>query len=264
MIFHFIVDCLMVCLVELNRLGAKIECKKLVSALINEDLPYVVVLDGDYEILIRKRNPHRRAVYLKRYSSENYFFEKNVLENVCCDYVKTNSNEEIVGDRFEKLLFHIEKVLYEVIILDIAHQLESTGEEILPNTVDSLLVRKDKLFFDANRISNCCSKTNKKICQEHLRYVKSLVDEYLKERRLVDLLRGHLVFGIIRRLISKAVFSKRRRKPHIDNDGLRSLLAAFVWVHPLSNDHKKLKNKVRGAVKEALKIRIALLSQEEV
>ena len=64
----------------LKAQGGKEEGKKLANALIRKDLPYVVVLDGDYGILDSTRSKHRRVVILHRYSFENYLFEKEPIE----------------------------------------------------------------------------------------------------------------------------------------------------------------------------------------
>ena len=52
--------------------GGKSECLKLAKALKEKDHPYVVVLDGDYDILERRRSWHRRVIVLNRHSVENY------------------------------------------------------------------------------------------------------------------------------------------------------------------------------------------------
>ena len=55
----------------------KEKCKELATALVEDDLPYVVVLDGDYEILESTRSKHRRVILLHRHSLENYLLRKS-------------------------------------------------------------------------------------------------------------------------------------------------------------------------------------------
>lgn len=47
----------------------------LIAELTKYDHPYVVVLDGDYTILSRRRGLHKRLLILRRYSFENYLWE---------------------------------------------------------------------------------------------------------------------------------------------------------------------------------------------
>ena len=45
---------------------------KFLEVLVTDNPHYVVILDGHYEILTRRRSKHRRLVLLHRHSCENY------------------------------------------------------------------------------------------------------------------------------------------------------------------------------------------------
>ena len=66
----------------------KSECIKLADAIKKHDLPYVVIMDGDYGILERRKPDHRWVVHLDRNSIENYLFEKDLVQHVCLGYVR--------------------------------------------------------------------------------------------------------------------------------------------------------------------------------
>ena len=60
--------------------NGKSECKKFATLLEQGNYPYVVVLDGDYDILESTRSLHRRIVWLHRHSFENYLLEEEPVE----------------------------------------------------------------------------------------------------------------------------------------------------------------------------------------
>jgi hypothetical protein len=240
---------------QLEPAGGKEECKKLAKALLQKDHPYVVVLDGHYDILERKRSSHRRLVTLQRHSSENYLFEKETVEQVCRSCAKIGSGDELIGDTFEALISVIQSDLIDLVILDIAHCRASTGRDVLPPKIEPLLESQKVLAFSHKRIKRCCTECQDAIAQEQVDEARALVVKFLEQRRLVDLLPGHLVFGILRYLIINTVRHKTKRKPHIDDDGIRVLLSAEVWSLTKNHDHESLKRRLRQAIREAQKQR---------
>lgn len=231
--------------------GGKPECEKLATEVVKNDYPYVVILDGDYDILKKTRSNHRRVVMLHRYSSENYLFEKEPVEQVCRNCAMMGSGIELVGDTFEALLQAIESELLDLVILDVAHCRASTGRQVLPPKIERLLESQKGIAFSQEYIERCCTECQNSIVQEKVDEAKTLVMNFLEQRRLVDLLRGHLVFGILRYLIINTVKRKTGRKPYINDDGIRILLSGEVWSQTQSNDHKSLRRRLRRAVREA-------------
>ena len=47
---------------KLDPAGGKNECLKLAEGIVEEDLPYVVIIDGDYDVLKRQRSAHRSGL----------------------------------------------------------------------------------------------------------------------------------------------------------------------------------------------------------
>jgi hypothetical protein len=239
------------CSCRLEPAGGKEQCQKLARALVEKDYPYVVVMDGHYDILEKTRSNHRRVVMLHRHSSENYLFEKEPIERVCCNYAKVGSSEELVGNAFEELIEYVESELIELVIVDVAHCRSDTGYQALPNRIEPLLEPRKEIAFSHSEIERRCADCQNRIGQDNMDEAKALVVKFLKAKRLVDLVPGHLVFGIIRRLITKTVKCKTRRKPYIDNAGLMILLSVEVWSLAQSRDHGSLKRRLRRAVREA-------------
>ncbi|MFC1871625.1 DUF4435 domain-containing protein [Chloroflexota bacterium] len=92
--------------------GGKEEIKKLINALVKENLPYVVILDGDYEVLENPKSINSRIINLRRYSIENYLLEEELIEAVCRDYlcIKTGNELEVI-ENLDVLCSQIKKTL---------------------------------------------------------------------------------------------------------------------------------------------------------
>jgi hypothetical protein len=230
-------------------------CHVLADAMIKDDLPYVVVFDGHYGLLDRKRSPHRRVVTLDRYCTENYLFEKESSERVCQNYAQVDSSERLLDKDFDGLLKELESALLAVLILDVAHYRAGTGEKILPDGADPLFKDVSRLTLNNGFISNLDMNGRRKLTGHDIEEATNLVQQYLTQRRFIDLLRGRIAFGLLRHLIRRAVKKKLGRTPNIDNDGLRVLLVTEVWNIEPSRDHTNLKRRLKRAVSEVERLR---------
>lgn len=238
---------------RLENANGKSECLKLSRGIIEQNLPYVVILDGDYEILERKRSPHRRIVILNRYSIENYLFEEEPIERVCRNYAQVGDDVDILDGTYHDVLDRIENELLDLIVLDVAHYRQNTGEDVLPSRAEPLLDNPRILTFSTDRIQDICNKLQ--IECTALAESQDLINKYIRFGRIVDVVNGHIIFGIIRHLIINAVRRIRNRNPNIDNDGLLILLSTEAWSLSESRDHNRLKNRLFRAIRDAHLIR---------
>ncbi|MYK21540.1 DUF4435 domain-containing protein, partial [Candidatus Poribacteria bacterium] len=220
------------CDYHLKAQGGREECKKLVATLVEKDLPYVIVLDGDYEILERTRSQHRRVIWLHRYSFENYLFEEQPIEQFC-RHRHPRANLERLSSRFRKVVQNIEVQFKELIVLDVAHRSSHTGYKVLPDRPQRFLGRGPVDFKDSE-IQEWCERAAQGVDEQNAEDARILVDEFLKRHRLIDLLPGHFAFTIIRRLIIKTVNRK------IANDDIIISLSTSVWDLVKTSDHNSL------------------------
>ena len=232
--------------------GGKPECLKLAKALKEKEHPYVVVLDGDYEILERKRSWHRRAVMLNRYSVENYCFEKDPIERVCCSHAHVSFEEKLIGNSFDSALSAVESDLFELIVLDIAHQRAQTGQKLLIK-MEELLAKKDKIVFDKRRIKQILRNKTEGVSKKVVGEVRSLVKNFRRRKRLVDLLQGKQVLRIITHLVNRSAKKRRSSTSNLSPDGLFIRLSSEVWSEIVSDDHKSLKRRLYRAIKDIQK-----------
>ena len=231
----------------------KTECLKLAQGILEHNLPYVVIIDGDYEILRRKKSVHKRVVTLNRYSIENYLMEEIPIERVCKNYVRSTAIIKILGGTYQAIITKMNNELYDLVVLDIAHYLTSSGLKVLPEKAELILDDIRTMIFSAHRIQEIC---NRSPVNDALKIkAQGLIADYMRNKRFIDLINGHFIFCIIRHLIFNAVKLKKGKNPYIDNDGLLGLLSFETWNTPMLQDHNRLKNRIFLAIRDARSIR---------
>ena len=235
--------------------GGKENCHAIVTALIESSLPYVVVIDGDYDILFRKRSAHRRLIHLRRYSSENYLCEKEALEAVCRMLARVGPGEPLCSD-IDARISAISGSLKRLITLDAAHVFLKTGRRALPASAEEILNKTPSCEVSAQKIQDLEFRGSTGILPSHEHRMEDLVELYCSTRRPIDLLRGRICFGILRRLVIAGCCEKSGRGPQIDNDALRALLVTAVWsIRPRPRDHQALVRKLRASLRDAVQQR---------
>ena len=227
--------------------NGKPECEKLATFLGQNNYPYVVILDGHYDILERARSQHRRIILLHRHSYENYLFEEEPIKQFCRDRVPSEDSleEPLARDEFKDFAEDIEVKFKDLLILDVAHQSSKTGQKTFFQTPDRFF----REHFQDDQIQKQQEAAAEGIDIESTDDAKNLVEKYLTEHRFIDLLPGHFAFGIMRRLISNTVGKS------IPNDEIRLYLSRVVWQLVNTRDHNSLKRRLRRAVREAEQIR---------
>lgn len=229
--------------------NGKTECEKLATFLGQNNYPYVVILDGHYDILKRTRSQHRRVILLHRHSYENYLFEEEPIKQFCRDRAPSEDSleEPLASDEFKEFAGDIEVKFKNLLILDVAHQFSKTGQQTFFQTPDRFF----KIHFQDDQIQKQQEAAIEGIDIESTDDAKNLVAKYLGDHRLIDLIPGHFAFGIMRRLISNTVGKS------IPNDEIRLYLSRVVWQLANTRDHNSLKRRLRKAVREAEQIRQA-------
>ena len=196
--------------------NGKSECKKFATLLEQGNYPYVVVLDGDYEILESDRSPHRRIVWIHRHSSENYLLEEEPVEKFR-HYRALLHHRALLEDSLEKLPSSFSEILEdtelkfkELLILDVAHQQAGTGYKVFPKGADQFFAGPRTSNFQDSKIQERRSEATLGIEERSIEEARTLVQNFLEGHRFIDLLPGHFAFSIIRRWINHTVNVRQR------------------------------------------------------
>ena len=225
---------------------------KLLEVLVTDDPHCVIILDGHYEILTRRRSKHRRLVLLHRHSCENYLLEEEPIEQFRYSRALLTDTLEKLPSNFSEILEDIELKFKELLVLDVAHQRSGTGYKVLPKGADDFFVEKTSDFQDS-KIQERCSEATLRINEQSIEAARSLVQDFLEGHRFIHLLPGHFAFSIIRRWITATIDVRQR----ILEEDLRVYLSTEVWRLVKTRDHDSLKKRLSRAVREAEKIRQA-------
>lgn len=232
---------------------------KLLERLVTDDPHYVIILDGHYEILTRRRSQHRRLVLLHRHSCENYLLEEEPIEQFRYSRAPLTDTLEKLPSSFSEILEDTELKFKELLVLDVAHQRVETGYKVFPKGADQFFAEPMTSNFQDSKIQERCSEVTQYIDEQSIENARILVQDFLKVHRFIDLLPGHFAFSIIRRWINHTVNVRQR----ILEGDIRVYLSTEVWRLVKTRDHNSLKRRLRSAVREAEKIRQANSSQTQ-
>ena len=232
---------------------------KLLEVLVTDDPHYVVILDGHYEILTRRRSKHRRLVLLHRHSYENYLFEEEPIEQFRYSRAPLRDTLERLPSSFREITEDTELKFKELLILDVAHQQAKTGYKVFPKAPDQFFAGPRTADLQDSKIQEQCNAATLSIDELNIENARTLVQDFLKGHRFIDLLPGHFAFGIIRRWINHTVNVRQR----ILEEDIRVYLSTEVWRLVKTRDHNSLKRRLRKTVREAEKIRQANNSQAQ-
>ncbi len=239
---------------RIESAGGKPECRKLADALVEKDYPFVVILDGDYDILENKTSPHQRVLILDKYAIENYLFERRLVQSVCSKYLGTEERGAEIGELFDQLESDIRNNLYDLVILDILNYRMGTGREIFPDHADSVInIRTAHCIPE--RIQSIYTAIMKDFQSDAITNLRDIVDAFLTGRRFSDLVRGHFIFGIVRHFVIGCVKKMKGQKPNLDNDSLLIMLSLEIWNIIPSDSHTRLIEDLTQAVESARELR---------
>ncbi len=237
---------------RIKTYSGETDYRKLLNVLVTDNPHYVVILDGHYEILTRRRSPHRRLVLLHRHSCENYLLEEEPIERFRYSRAPRTDTLEKLPSNFSGILEDIELKFTELLILDVAHQRTKTSYKVLPNRAEQFFVESTADFQDS-KIQERCSDATSCVNQQSIEEARALLQGFLEAHRFIDLLPGHFAFSIIRRWITHTIDVRQR----ILEEDIRVYLSTEVWRSANTRDHNSLKRRLHRAVREAEKIRQA-------
>lgn len=240
----------------LKAAGGKPECSKLCSSLASEGDPYVVLMDGDYDILAPRRSQHRRQLILRRYASENYLAEEQALESYCRALMRWQEPHSVLGSLFKELSNELETHLKILVVLDVAQQNRGLGVGVLPRSIEPLFAEPRDVKISQEAVNSIVNRVRPQIPDDAIQSALSDVEKYLQNGRFLDLLEGHLVFGALRRLIF-TIFHRSQQRLNADDRSLRVGLSSYVWSLIPSREHARLRDRIRDATAEARRLRRA-------
>ena len=222
----------------------------LVASLKKEDYPYLVILDGDYGILGKVKRPHRWVITLSRYSYENFLWEPEIINRVCLRYAQCGDEKDLVKASMDGAVEILEKEFLPVLILDVAARRMNPAPKILPDRIEQLLENQTSSKLDTSKLKSLVSKAEKAVDASIVANSKRDIEAFLKDRCISHVVRGRLLFGLLRRIFVQAVRRERSPKSTATEDVLLQMCSVEVWHHCREGDHKRLKRNFRTKLRE--------------
>lgn len=224
--------------------------KALIDALVSNNYPYLVILDGDYNILKATRRPHRCVIMLDRYSFENYFWESESVNRACLRHIQCGDDKDIVSAEMDRVTKHLAKELLPAVVLDVAARHSPSPPIVLPEHIDHLMLDKKQPDVDPAKIAHIIDSVSTQLDRNAVKEAQSAVNGFLANRCITHLLKGHLVFGVLRRVFLQTAGKERGQNVTIPNDSFIQLLSDMMWRRCGSKDHKALKRKIRSSARK--------------
>ena len=230
----------------------------LIRALQDHGYPYVVILDGDYDILKRSRAPHRWVMILPRYSFENLLWESEAVNKACLRHAECGEDKDLVSHHMAATKRMIEQELLCAIILDVAARRSPSPPEVFPDRIEPILKRSDRTDVDPDKITVRTEVAKNKIDCQTLQGARASVTRFLTDHCITHLLKGHLLFGLLRRIFIIAATRERGNRINVHDIVLTQMLSDAIWRYCKTGDHQRLKRAFRSKLREVLTKRTKL------
>lgn len=227
----------------------------LIEGLTKNDYPYLVILDGDYGILDQRRSPHKNLIRLSRYSFENYLWEERSVNRICLRHAQYGDNDERLAQEMQKLRHAIAQVLFQAVVLDAAARRMNPAPQVLPKHIEPLLQRQNQFHIDQSKVELMLKKAATMVHPNYVREEEAKISKFTSERCFTHLLKGHLLFGILRIVFFQIATELRGSPCIVKDDALLQMLSEAVWQDLPSEDHKRLRSNIRRKVKALSAIR---------
>jgi Protein of unknown function (DUF4435) len=222
----------------------------LIAGLVNDDLPYIVVCDGDYDVLWPRRSRHRRLIKLKKYSFENYLWHAEAINYACHRHAQIGDYTDIATSEMVTVVNQLRVALKEAVVLEVAVRSMNPAPKILPEGIDCVLVRQSESEVDIAKVNAFRNKSQITIPTEQIDEARVLVDEFLASRCFSELLNGHLLLGVLMRVFTKLTRSLKAGAKLVPPDAFVQLISDAIWTSGGDGDHMSLKRKIRSELRK--------------
>jgi hypothetical protein len=222
----------------------------LISALTQKDYPYLVILDGDYTILERKRSTHPHVIVLPRYSFENLLWEPEAVNKACARHARCGEDKDLVLStmaRFEQIF---ETHLLPVVALDIAAREMENSPKILPDRSDNLFESQKSLDVNISKIDEVLKSSRELVRDDLAAQAQIKLEHFLAKRRITHLIHGHLLFSFLRRIFVRSAEIERGTPSSSGDDAVLQLLSDAIWLYCRDGDHGRLKRQLRSRLRK--------------
>lgn len=240
---------------RIKAAGGVAECERLAEDILQTNAPYVVVMDGDYKMLLRRRNRHRRVITLRRYSVENYFLD-DVVWCRCLSRLGHNDQDvPLCTEAYGQFVSELERELFPLIVLDVAHWLARTGARVVPANIGAVMDGKSGLCINASRVASLIQRAEDGVDGASRSCAIELVSAFRRDAPLRYAWRKEFSYSALRWMATEWCHTVGGRKTECGPEELRRLLVTEAWRQSAIPGLRKLRHTLRRAIKDAAALR---------
>ncbi|MDR7192929.1 DUF4435 domain-containing protein [Luteimonas terrae] len=205
----------------------KINVSELAGRLVGGATGYAVVMDSDLDDFIGGKISHPSVYYLPCYSIENLPALDEVLDIVASEYC---GRSEAGGEAVDALISHLRdhgETYYDTVVYDVVTRLAGEPNALVPSHCDVIFGNKPGLTMCADWKESVRTAV-RELGRNHeaVRAQLSLLQPY---EVVIRYLRGHIIFGLLRRLFSKVVRLMTGQRVNVDNRAFLRMLSDAFW-----------------------------------
>ena len=236
---------------RLQSAGGRSKCEHLARDVFENDTRYIVIIDGDYDVLRRVRSEHRRVVRLSRYGVENYLADHAVIDRVVARFTR---EQHVPGpvQEFEELTEICEGLLPHV-AFDVAAREIRLSVRGVPDHCQLVVRERGSYVLDKDLLRSWRRRYCRGVSFLNLIAVRRTLKEFCTKKRLLDILPAHFVLSLLHRCLCTAIVrtTGKRKSGRMDESTAMAFLCSAVWERPLpSADHESLRRRIVRAVRD--------------
>lgn len=217
-----------------NMLGVKFEpafgkpnAEELARALVSRGGRYVVVFDNDFDDVLGKRFVDERIVYLPVYSVENLPVVDATLDSILKSYCGLSDETDAGSAALEEFFARACDVFHLLVLYDLATRVRDKENTLVPRHADVIFANRPGLkVCDVWRSTVMAAVAD---MRDDLDEAESMLAGTAVFERLTRYLRGHVIFGLLRRLFISVVKLLSGAKPNVDNRAFLAMLGEAFW-----------------------------------
>ena len=224
--------------------------RALITSLKEKNDPYLVILDGDYYILQNARRHHRRVIVLSRYSYENYLWDPEIINRVCLRFAQCGEEKDIIKAPMLGAVEMLEKEFLRALILEVAARRMDPAPKVLPDRIEVLLENQRSVKLNLSRLKGLVREAEKTVDTSIEAEAKRDIEAFLKCNCITHIVRGHLLFGLLRQIFFQVANKERGARMSASDEVLLQMFSEAVWRFSREGDHKRLKRNFRTKLRE--------------
>lgn len=174
------------------------------------------------------------------------------INSACHRHARSGERTDVASSDLTRVAKHLEKELRKLVELDVAASRSNPSPKVLPDRIDQLLKEPTIPEIEKAKVTAVAKIATPQIDKTVLAQAKSDVRGFLGGGMFIHLLRGHLVFGMLRLVFTKICTSIRGVKSVVNDDALTQILSDAIWRKSPTREHSRIRASLRKAVRSVL------------